>query len=92
MPRCAIWPRKDTSFRGGEFSFNRLGQDIAADIGLGTRFDIAAFLTFRVDLAMPVKKPYIPANNGWVFEQVNFNNSSWRANNLILNVSIGYPF
>jgi outer membrane protein insertion porin family len=88
-----IWlAKKDTSFKGGEFSFNTLGQDIAADIGLGTRFDIASFLTLRIDVAMPVKKPYILTNNGWVFDSINFNDPTWRSNNVILNVSIGYPF
>ena len=88
-----IWLSKsDSSYRGGELSMRSLGQDIAADMGVGARFDIASFLTFRLDLAVPVKKPYIHSNSGWVFDQVDFSNPSWRANNLILNISIGYPF
>ncbi len=87
-----IWlARKDTAYKGGEFSFNTLGQDIAADIGAGARFDIASFLTLRLDVAIPVKKPYVPKNYGWSFD-MNFNDPTWRANNVIVNLSIGYPF
>ncbi len=88
-----IWlARKDPNYPDGEFEFAHLDHDIAADLGIGTRFDIASFLTLRVDLAMPVKKPYIAANSGWVFDSINFGNPTWRANNLVFNVSIGYPF
>jgi outer membrane protein insertion porin family len=88
-----IWlTRKDTSYAGGDFELKILVQDIAADIGAGTRFDIASFLTLRIDVAMPVKKPYSPANGGWVFNQIDFYNSTWRSNNIIFNISIGYPF
>ncbi len=88
-----IWlTNKDSTYVGGEFEFKTLGQDIAADIGAGARFDIASFLTLRLDFAMPVKKPYVFSNNGWVFNQIDFSNSTWRANNIIINISIGYPF
>ncbi len=88
-----IWlAKKDPAYPGGNFEFKNLGQDIAADAGLGIRFDIASFLTFRVDLAMPVKKPEIATNNGWVFDKINFNNPTWRSQNLVTNISIGYPF
>lgn len=88
-----IWlAHSDPSYPGGNFTFNTLGQDIAADVGVGTRFDIASFLTFRIDVAMPVKEPYVNTNGGWVFNQVNPYSSTWRANNIIFNISIGYPF
>jgi outer membrane protein insertion porin family len=53
---------------------------------------VASFLTFRVDLAMPIKKPYIHTDGGWVVKDIAFGDPSWRSNNLILNISIGYPF
>jgi outer membrane protein assembly factor BamA len=88
-----IWlAKKDSTYAGGEFEFSTLGQDIAADIGAGARFDIESFLTLRLDIAMPVKKPYIHTNSGWVFDQIDPANSTWRANNIIFNISIGYPF
>jgi len=61
-------------------------------MGAGVRFDIESFLTLRFDLAIPVKEPYVSTNGGWVFNQINPYSSDWRSNNLILNVSIGYPF
>lgn len=88
-----IWlARKVSDYPGGEFNFSTLAQTIAADIGAGARFDIASFLTFRLDLAMPIKKPYVLTDGGWVFKDINFGDPSWRARNLVLNVSIGYPF
>ena len=62
------------------------------DIGIGVRFDIVSFLTARFDVGIPVKEPYIHTNSGWVFNQIDFYNSSWRANNIIPVLTIGYPF
>lgn len=88
-----IWlARKEPKYPGGDFDISTLAQTIAADVGMGARFDIASFLTFRLDVAMPVKKPYVPTNGGWVFKDIDLGNPSWRARNLVLNVSIGYPF
>ena len=88
-----IWlAQKDVTTPGGEFEFTTLGQDIAMDLGAGARFEIASFLTLRLDVAIPVKEPYISDNYGWVFNKIDFGSSNWRANNIILNISIGYPF
>jgi len=89
-----IWlTRKSVDYPGGEFAFSTLGQDIAVSSGAGLRLDIAGFFIIRVDGAVPVKKPYIfNGNGGWVFNQFAFDNSTWRANNIILNIAIGYPF
>ncbi len=88
-----IWlANKSTDNVGGEFNFNKLGQDIAMDFGTGIRLDIAGFFLLRLDLAIPVKKPNIPTNSGWVFREMAPFNSAWRANNMILNFAIGYPF
>ena len=88
-----IWlAKKDPSYVGGNFDLEYLGQDIAADMGGGLRFDIASFLTFRLEAAIPVKKPYVDNNYGWVFNQIDIFNSTWRVNNLIVFASIGYPF
>ena len=88
-----IWlARKDSSLPGGEIALNTLGHSLAADIGTGLRFDIATFLTFRIDVAIPVKEPYVVQNNGWVFNQIAFSDPNWRTNNVILNFAIGYPF
>lgn len=82
----------DTAYAGGELAISKLGQDIAMDLGLGARFEIASFLTVRMDVAMPVKKPSVHVNSGWVFDQISLYDSKWRSDNLIINFSIGYPF
>ncbi len=88
-----IWlANEEPKYPGGEFALNKLGQDLAVDVGAGTRFDIASFLTIRVDIAVPVKKPYIFTNGGWVIKDIDFSNPTWRTDNVILNISIGYPF
>ncbi len=88
-----IWlANKDASYPGGELALDKIGQDIAADMGMGVRFDIASFLTLRVDAAVPVKKPNIKTNKGWVFKDINFSDPTWRSDNIIFNLSIGYPF
>lgn len=91
-----IWlANEDSSKKGGDFNWNTWTKAIAMDVGVGTRFDIANFLTLRLDVAMPIRKPYAPfldVNKGWTFEQMDFKNSAWRKENLLLNLSIGYPF
>jgi len=88
-----IWlARPDAGYPGGNFEFNTLGQDIAGDIGVGFRFDIASFLTFRIDVAIPVKDPTVPTGDGWIFKQINPSDATWRANNIIPQLAIGYPF
>jgi outer membrane protein insertion porin family len=88
-----IWlSSRASGYPGGELAWSKLGQDIAMDMGVGSRFDIASFLTLRVDVAIPVKKPYILTNKGWVFDAIDMSNPTWRKDNVVLNVSIGYPF
>jgi hypothetical protein len=88
-----IWLAKsDSTYGGGEFSFKTLGHDIAMDLGAGARFDIASFFTFRLDVAVPVKKPYEPINEGWVFSKLDPWQSAWRKDNIVVQLSIGYPF
>lgn len=88
-----IWLSKPSpSFPGGAFGFSKLWSDIAISCGAGARFNLADLFILRVDAAFPVKKPYVSKNGGWVFDGVAFDNRSWRANNLILNFAIGYPF
>jgi outer membrane protein assembly factor BamA len=88
-----IWlARRDSTLPGGQFTFGTLGQSLAADAGAGLRFDIATFLTFRMDVAMPVKMPNVMTDGGWVWRKIDLPNATWRADNLVLNFAIGYPF
>ena len=76
---------------GSPFSFSGFYHDLAVGAGVGLRVDIS-FVILRFDLATPLRKPWLEENHRWVINQINFGNSSWRKENLILNVAIGYPF
>ncbi|MGB4776367.1 MAG: BamA/TamA family outer membrane protein [Daejeonella sp.] len=65
--------------------------ELAVGTGLGLRFDLS-FLILRTDLAFPIRKPWLPKGQRWVFNQVDFTDSQWRRENLIFNLAIGYPF
>lgn len=88
-----IWlARPDPNYPGGEFAFSKLGRDIAMSTGAGARLDISDIFTFRIDAAFPVKKPYEPANGGWVIDKISLGDDTWRKDNIVLSFAIGYPF
>lgn len=75
---------------GAEISKDFL-KELAVGTGIGLRFDFS-FLILRTDLAFPLRIPYLPEGERWVFDQIDFGDSSWRQQNLIFNLAIGYPF
>lgn len=75
---------------GGKFSKDFL-TEIAVGAGVGLRLDFS-ILILRLDLAMPLRVPYYEKGDRWTFDRINFGDSSWRRDNLILNIAIGYPF
>lgn len=87
-----IWLLSDNNNNkpGSKFSAKFL-DEIAVGVGAGLRFDFS-FLVLRTDLAFPIRKPFLPQGNRWVLDQVNFGSGSWRSDNLIFNLGIGYPF
>ncbi len=86
-----IWLyNKDPLRPGAEFTPGFLNQ-LAVGAGVGLRADVT-FLVLRLDLAFPLRKPYLPEGQRWVINQIDFGNGSWRSNNLLLNIAIGYPF
>jgi outer membrane protein insertion porin family len=80
----------DPNKPGAEISKDFIKQ-IAVGAGAGLRFDFS-FLILRTDLAFPLRKPYLPERQRWVIDTIDFGNSAWRKENLILNIAIGYPF
>lgn len=86
-----IWTQHaDPSRPGGNLTKDFLTQ-LAVGGGLGLRFDFE-FLIIRLDVATPFRLPYISKDNGWVFKDIDFKSSTWRTNNLVFNLAIGYPF
>ncbi len=73
------------------FSISRFADEMAVGAGVGLRFD-ATFFVLRFDLATPLKKPWLDKKDRWVLNQMDWANSAWRSDNLILNIAIGYPF
>ncbi|WP_267402064.1 MULTISPECIES: BamA/TamA family outer membrane protein [unclassified Chryseobacterium] len=86
-----IWLINDDPQRpGAKFSKDFLNE-VAVGAGFGLRLDFS-ILILRLDLAMPLRVPYYEKGDRWTFDRINFGDSSWRKDNLILNIAIGYPF
>lgn len=86
-----IWT-KDTLQFGPEAQLTRDWiKELAVASGFGIRFD-ATVILIRLDLGIPLRKPYLPEGERWVIKDINFASSEWRRNNLVLNIALGYPF
>jgi outer membrane protein insertion porin family len=84
-----IWLRKpDPEHRpGGEFNKDTFLKQLAIGSGFGLRYDFS-FFVLRLDTAIPIRRNDV----GWVLEDIDFGSRSWRRNNLVFNIAIGYPF
>jgi outer membrane protein insertion porin family len=85
-----LW-NEDVDRPGSQFNRGTFLKELAAGAGAGIRFDFN-FFVLRLDLAFPIRKPYLPEGERWVLDEMDFGSSSWRSDNLILNIAIGYPF
>lgn len=86
-----IWLlNEDPNKAGAKFSKDFM-KEMAVGAGVGLRFDLS-LLILRTDLAIPLRKPWLPENDRWVIDAIDFGSSSWRKDNLMLNIAIGYPF
>lgn len=75
---------------GAKFTSDFMSE-IAVGAGVGLRLDFS-ILVLRLDLAMPLRVPYYAKEDRWVLDRIKFGDASWRKDNLILNIAIGYPF
>jgi outer membrane protein insertion porin family len=86
-----IWTyRKNPLFPGGEFTSAFLNQ-LGVSAGPGLRFDFK-ILVLRLDLGLPLRKPWLTEGNKWAVNDIKLMEPEWRKDNLILNIGIGYPF
>ncbi len=76
---------------GAEFNFNSFYKQVAVGMGMGLRIDVH-FFVLRLDLGIPVRKPWYTDGQQWQFNNFNLNSATWRRENLILNLAFGYPF
>lgn len=81
---------EDLGRPGAEFTGKFLNQ-LAVGTGAGLRFDLS-FLVLRLDLAFPLRKPWLPEGERWVLDDIDFGGKNWRKENLVFNLAIGYPF
>lgn len=95
-----IWLRKEdmgvpgtanTGRPGSEFKLKNVLNELAVGTGAGLRVDASIFVV-RLDVAFPIRKPYLAEGQRWVFDDIAFGNKDWRRQNLIFNIGIGYPF
>ncbi len=86
-----VWMYQNAGFGAGAVFGSNFLRELAVSTGAGLRIDVQYFL-LRFDLAFPVRKPYLPDNQRWVFNEINFRDSAWRRENLVLNIAVGYPF
>jgi outer membrane protein assembly factor BamA len=84
-------PKAEPPRPGSEFKLSRALSEMAVGTGVGIRADAKIFV-IRLDVAFPVRRPNLAPGERWVFDQINFGNKTWRNNNLIYNIGIGYPF
>ncbi len=87
-----IWlVNQDVDRPGGKFRMKDFLSEVAMGTGFGVRYD-AEFFVIRFDLAFPLRSPFLPKGERWVLKDIKPLDSSWRGDNLILNIAIGYPF
>ena len=81
----------DHTIANAQFNFENVPKELAAGVGFGLRADLSFFI-IRLDLATPVRKPWLPEGERWVLDDIYLGKKDWRRHNLILNIAIGYPF
>jgi outer membrane protein insertion porin family len=87
-----VWLRReDPDKPGSGFKFNKAFSEMAVGTGVGLRVDATIFV-IRLDVAFPIRKPYLAPGERWVLDQVDFGSKTWRKENLVYNIGIGYPF
>jgi outer membrane protein insertion porin family len=86
-----IWLYRDNPEKpGANFTKNFL-RELAIGTGVGIRIDVS-ILVLRLDVAFPVRKPWLEDGKRWIFNTIDLGDKQWRRDNLILNLGIGYPF
>lgn len=87
-----VWMYKDEYIydQGSLFSKN-FYKELAVGTGVGFRFDFS-FIIFRIDVATPVVKPWLPVGNKWVLKDIKPFDKTWRKDNVIWNFAVGLPF
>jgi outer membrane protein assembly factor BamA len=87
-----IWLVNEDPLRPeGKFYLKTFHKQLAVGLGFGLRIDVS-LMVLRFDWAFPIRKPWLPEGERWVFDDIDLLNHGWRKDNLLWNISIGYPF
>ena len=87
-----VWlVNEDPQRPGSEFNIKTFYNQLAIGAGYGFRFDFN-YILLRIDLAVPLRKPYLPEGQQWIVNDLELGSKSWRRDNLLWNIAIGYPF
>lgn len=86
-----IWLVNRDSLRPGAKFSKEFLSELAVGGGVGLRFDIS-FLVIRFDVAIPFRKPWLEKGERWVLGDIKIGDPTWRRENIVYNLGIGYPF
>jgi hypothetical protein len=86
-----IWLFNDNPSQPGAKFTKDWMKELAVGAGVGLRFDLTILL-LRLDIATPIRKPWLPEGQRVVLNQIDFRSRDWRRENLVLNLAIGLPF
>lgn len=87
-----VWLAKnDPGKPESQFKLGKFYQQLAIGSGAGLRLDFD-FFVLRLDLGIPLYKPYAPEGQRWISQFPEKGFRDWRRNNFIWNLAIGYPF
>lgn len=84
-----LW-QEDPQRPGSGFDADTFLHELAVGTGFGIRLDFSFFI-LRFDLGIPLRKPWLE-NEKWVADKIDFRSKTWRDDNLVFNIAIGYPF
>ncbi|MCC5931102.1 MAG: BamA/TamA family outer membrane protein [Cyclobacteriaceae bacterium] len=82
---------EDPQRPGSGFKWDNFASQLAVGTGFGFRIDID-FIVLRFDTAFPLRIPGRESGSPWVINEISPWNRSWRRENMILNIAVGYPF
>lgn len=85
-----VWLRKKDPTKPGA-DLSHFLSELAVGSGLGLRLDFS-LLILRLDLGVPLRKPWYEKGSRWVFNEFDLTSKTWRKQNLVLNIGVGYPF
>jgi outer membrane protein assembly factor BamA len=87
-----VWLLRDDPTRpGGVFKPKDFVTQLGLGTGIGVRLDLS-FIAIRLDLGIPIYKPYGLDGERWIHQFPSDGFRDWRKDNWVWNFAIGYPF